>query len=69
MDDIDVFPARYRKNIRRIVRVLCTDAETAFSMMVMTAALSDLSPDDSRVVDYILTDCGIEQDISLCGAE
>ena len=60
MDNIDVFPVRYRKNIRRLVRMLNTDAETAFSMMVMTAALSDLRPDDSKVVDYILMDCGVE---------
>ena len=60
MKEIDVFPKQYRKNIKRLVNMLNTDAETAFSMIVMTAALSDLNPDDSKVVDYILMDCGLE---------
>ena len=33
--------------------------ETAYSMILMTAALMDLRPDDDQVVDMILEDCGI----------
>ena len=63
MNGVDVFPVRYRRNIKRLMRMLSTDAETAFSMMVMTAVLTDLNPDDSKVVDYILMDCGVEVEV------
>jgi len=39
---------------------LCTDAQTAYAMILMTAALMDLSPDDDRVAETVLMDCGIE---------
>jgi len=41
--------------------MLCLNAEahTAYSMMLMTAALMDLHPEDPEVVDIILSDCGI----------
>ena len=60
MNEIDRFPARYRKNIKRLMDMLTTDAETAFAMMVMTATLMDLNPDDDEVVEMILTDCNVE---------
>ena len=60
MNEIDRFPERYRKNIRRLMNMLTTDAETAFAMMVMTATLMDLNPDDDEVVEMILTDCNVE---------
>ena len=34
--------------------------ETAYAMMLMTAALMDMNPDDDEVVHLILQDCGIE---------
>ena len=60
MNEIEQFPVRYRKNIGRLVEMLSTDAETAFSMMVMTATLMDLRPDDDEVVEMILMDCDME---------
>lgn len=60
MNEIDKFPKRYSKNIKRLMDMLTTDAETAFAMMVMTATLMDLNPDDEEVVDMILTDCNVE---------
>ena len=60
MNEIDRFPEQYRKNISRLMNMLTTDAETAFAMMVMTATLMDLRPDDDEVVEMILTDCNVE---------
>ena len=37
-----------------------TELGDAYAMMVMTAALMDLRPEDERVVHIILQDCGIE---------
>ena len=56
----DLFPRRYMKSIRKLCRILSTDEETAFSMMLMTATLMDLNPEDDKVVDMILKDCGVE---------
>lgn len=60
MNEIDKFPKRYSKNIKRLMDMLTTDAETAFAMMVMTATLMDMNPDDEEVVEMILTDCNVE---------
>ena len=60
MEDIQAYPERYRKNIKRLSGKLGTDFETSFSMMLMTAILTDLYPEDPKVADYILKDCGIE---------
>ena len=60
MDCVSNFPIRYRKNIKRLCDLLSTDAETAFAMMLMTATLMDLSPEDPSVVDLILMDCRLE---------
>jgi len=57
--DLNGFPARYRKNIRKIMLFLNAEAHTAYSMILMTAALMDLHPEDPEVVDIILSDCGI----------
>jgi hypothetical protein len=56
----DRYPKLYRKNIRILKDRLCTDADTAYRMMLMTAMLMDLRPEDDQVVDYILTDCDLE---------
>ena len=56
--------ARYPKNcqgsIRRITNEIGACAETAYGMMLMTAALMDLRPEDDEVLHMILQDCGIE---------
>ena len=36
------------------------DIETAYAMILMTAAMMDLRPEDDEVVHIILQDCGIE---------
>ena len=60
MDEIENFPIRCRKNIRRLMNRLSTDAGTSYRMMLMTAALMDLNPEDRKVADMILTDCRVE---------
>lgn len=47
-----------RKSIKTISRELCTDRDTAYAMILMTAMLMDLDPADPEVVDMILQDYG-----------
>ena len=47
-----------RRMTRRIMNKVPVSEETAYSMILMTAALMDLRPDDDQVVDMILEDCG-----------
>ena len=54
-----LYPLKCRKNIRRVADGTGMDAETAYAMMLMTAMLMDLRPDDDAVADMILEDCGI----------
>ena len=56
---LNMYPRRYRKNIERVVSAIGTSPETAYAMMLLTATLMDLHPDDESVVDMILEDCGI----------
>lgn len=53
------YPERYRKNIRRIVNATGACAENAYGMILMTATLMDLHPEDDKVAEMILKDCGI----------
>ena len=55
---MDAYPERCRRNILALMEKLHTDAETAYAMMLMTAALMDLRTDDSEVTEMILKDCG-----------
>lgn len=55
-----MYPKRYRKSIETLVENVGMSIETAYAMMLMTAALMDLQPDDEQVVHMILQDCGIE---------
>lgn len=55
-----MYPKRYRKSIETLVENVGMSIETAYAMMLMTAALMDLQPDDEQVVHIILQDCGIE---------
>jgi len=57
--NLKAYPARYHKNIKRLCNMLCTQPETAYAMMLLTATLSDLRPDDEQVVTMILNDCGV----------
>ena len=59
MDPTRNYPAIYRRNITRIMNAIGAPADTTYAMMLMTAVLMDLRPDDERVADMILEDCGI----------
>ena len=43
----------------RITNAIGVSPETAYAMMLMTATLMDLHPEDREVADMILEDCGI----------
>ena len=60
MDATIMYPKRYRRGIQRLVDEVGMCVETAYAMMLMTAALMDLKPEDDEVVHLILQDCGIE---------
>ena len=59
MDHTILYPKASRKNINRIVRNIGVSVETAYAMMLLTATLMDLRPEDEEVSDMILEDCGI----------
>ena len=60
MNDIAImYPRTCRKSIRRLVDSIGMSVETAYAMMLMTAALMDLNPGDDEVADMILEDCGV----------
>lgn len=44
--------------VRKITGAVPVSEDTAYGMMLMTAALMDLRPDDEAVVQMILEDCG-----------
>ena len=60
MNRIDSYPLGCRHGIRELSKLLCTDYQTAYAMMLLTASLMDLYPGDQRVIDMILTDCKVE---------
>jgi len=55
-----MYPKACRKNIRTIVNEIGASVETAYAMMLMTAMLMDLRPEDDEVTEMILKDCGVE---------
>ena len=61
-DSIIMYPKRCRQAIKTSVNEIGASVETAYAMMLMTATLMDLNPDDEKVVHIILKDCGIEDD-------
>ena len=60
MDVTIMYPKNCRNSIRRIVSEVGASVETAYAMLLVTAALMDLRPDDDDVLHIILQDCGIE---------
>jgi len=60
MNDINTYPAANRRSIVKLSSMLSTDYQTAYAMMLLTTALMDLHPNDSKVIDTILTDCHVE---------
>jgi hypothetical protein len=61
-DSANRYPKNCRKNICRLRDAIGTPPETAYGMMLLTAALMDLNPYDDEVTDIILEDCGISPD-------
>ena len=57
--ELCVYPERCRKSIRRIVAAIGVSTDRAYRMILTTAALMDLMPEDDRVADMILEDSGI----------
>lgn len=57
---IDCYPKRCRASIQMLTNEIGVDAEVAYRMMLMTAMLMDLHPEDEQVVHIILQDCGVE---------
>ena len=59
MDQTILYPKACRRNIKRIMSNIGVSVETAYAMMLLTATLMDLRPEDEAVSDMILDDCGI----------
>ena len=55
-----MYPKRCRKSLHILMDEVGIGVETAYAMMLMTATLMDLKPEDDEVVDIILKDCGVE---------
>ena len=62
IDSVLIYPKKCRQSIKTVVDEIGASAETAYMMILMTAALMDLQPEDEKVVHIILKDCGIEDD-------
>ena len=62
MDTAIMYPKRCRKSIHTIVNEVGASEETAYAMMLITALLMDLHPEDDEVLHIILQDCGVEGD-------
>lgn len=61
MRNTTTYPERSRKNVQKITASVPVSEETAYAMMLMTAMLMDLSPDDERIPEMILKDCGVAE--------
>ena len=55
-----MYPKACRQALKRIADETGASIETAYAMMLMTATLMDLRPEDGEVLEIILQDCGIE---------
>jgi len=60
MDIAIMYPKKCRKSLNLLVNEIGVSIETAYAMMLMTATLMDLHPEDDEVANIILKDCGIE---------
>ena len=54
-----MIPEQCRKNVRRVMHAMGADECTAYSMLMMTALLMDLYPEDDAVLEMTLQDCGV----------
>ena len=60
MDITIMYPKKCRSGIKTLVNEVGMSIETAYAMMLMTAMLMDLHPEDEEVIHIILKDCGVE---------
>lgn len=58
-----IYPKNCRNSIDTIVGKTGVSVETAYAMMLMTALLMDLRPEDRDVTLMILQDCGVDADV------
>lgn len=56
---MEQYPQKCRRNIRTLRERLCTDDAIAYSMLLITAALMGLRPEDEKTVNIVLEDCGV----------
>lgn len=62
MDPTIMYPKACRKNIKRLCSATGISVEMIYAMMLTTAALMDLHPEDEQVAEIILEDTGIYPD-------
>lgn len=62
MDQKCLYPYKCRKSIRVLTERTGSSEETAYAMMLITAALMDMHPEDTGVVTMILKDCGVGEE-------
>ena len=60
-DTAIMYPRSCRKSIHRIVKATGVSEEIVYAMILMTAALMDLRPEDDEVVQMVLADCGVKE--------
>lgn len=58
------YPKIYEKAVRRVSDAIGTDPETAYTIILLTALLTDLNPRDERVIETIISDYGAEPRIA-----
>ena len=61
MDETIMYPRKCRRNLHILKNEIGICVETAYAMMLMTAALMDLNPEDEEVLHIIMKDCGMEE--------
>ena len=54
--NLDIYPKNCHENIRTIIDELQTDPKTAYAMILMTATLMDLRPEDPETAEMVIAD-------------
>ena len=55
---VTMVPERCEPNAKRLVRRMGVNEDEAYAMMLLTAVLMDLDPNDDAVIEMILRDSG-----------
>ena len=50
------YPQKCSRNVRTVMCELMVDAETAYAMLLMTATLMDLRPEDPETAEMVIAD-------------